>query len=219
MVGVLLFTFYHLVPHPGELLPGNPDQIFPYFITHELPRGISGLVIAGVLSGAMSTLSGALNAFSATTITEFYIPYVNKNQSPSRLLYLSRWVTGLWGIGIIGIAYMARNWGSVLEAGLTIASFFYGGMLGVFLLGLFFPRIVTREALIGIVVGVTTVVFVAAYTTVAWPWYALIGSSVTIVMAMISSYLFPSSTTRYLTKYPAGIITDNINPKIPATNK
>lgn len=189
MVGVLLFCFYHLLPHSGETLPTNPDQIFPYFITHELPRGLSGLVIAGVLSGAMSTLSGALNAFSATTITEFYIPYINKNQSPERLLFLSRWVTGLWGIGIIGIAYMARNWGSVLEAGLTIASFFYGGMLGVFLLGLFFPRIVTRDALVGIVAGVLIVVLVAAYTTVAWPWYALIGSSITIVTAMSSSYV------------------------------
>ena len=192
-VGILLYAFYHLLPHHGQVIPDNPDKIFPYFISQEFPIGLAGLVIAGVLSAAMSTLSGALNAFSATTIAELYVPYMKKERSNSQLLNLSRFATFAWGVAMIGIAYMARNWGQVLEAGLTIASFVYGGMLGVFLLGLFFPHVSSRDAIIGIAAGVLSVVLTASYTTVAWPWFAMIGTGATISTALVVSLMFPKT--------------------------
>ena len=193
IIGILLYAFYHLLPHHGQVIPGNPDKIFPYFISQEFPVGLTGLVIAGVLSAAMSTLSGALNAFSATTIAELYVPYMKKERSNSKLLNLSRFATFAWGVVMVGIAYMARNWGQVLEAGLTIASFVYGGMLGVFLLGLFFPRVSSRDAIPGLAAGVLSVVLTASYTTVAWPWFAMIGAGATISTALVVSLMFPKT--------------------------
>lgn len=189
IIGIFLYAFYHLTVIQGQTIPENPDKIFPYFITYEFPAGLAGLVIAGVLSAAMSTLSGALNAFSATTIAELYVPYMHKKRSTSQLLNLSRFVTLLWGIVMVGVAYMARHWGQVLEAGLTIASFVYGGMLGVFLLGFFFPTVTTRNAIIGLITGILAVIFIAVYTATAWPWFALIGTGVTVAVAMVITSL------------------------------
>lgn len=190
LVGVLLYAFYHMTPHPGETIPTDPDKVFPYFISREFPAGIGGLVLAGVLAAAMSTLSGALNAFSATSVAELYVPYLKKQKTPSELLRISRIATFIWGVAMIGVAYMARNWGQVLEAGLTIASFVYGGMLGVFLLGILFPRAGTRDAIAGIIAGVALVMIIALYTTIAWPWYALIGSLMTMGTGFVSSAVF-----------------------------
>ena len=94
---------------------------------------------------------------------------------------------------MVGIAYMARNWGQVLEAGLKIASFVYGGMLGVFLLGLFFPHVSSRDAIIGIAAGVLSVVLTDSYTTVAWTWFAMIGTGATISTALVISLMFPKA--------------------------
>jgi Na+/proline symporter len=82
------------------------------------------------------------------------------------------------------IGTLARHWGPVLEAGLTIASIAYGGLLGVFLLGLLPRRIPETAAIIGMIAGVATVVYVKLETSIAWTWYVAIGTAMTFLVAL-----------------------------------
>jgi Na+/proline symporter len=84
---------------------------------------------------------------------------------------------------------IARNWGSVLEAGLSIASILYGGLLGVFLLGLLTTRVGEGAAIAGMVAGLLIMFFVKVFTPIAWTWYVLIGTSVTLSVGYVASFV------------------------------
>src|SRR5438876_2976183 len=130
LIGIMLFAYYKLYPLTATL--ASNDEIFPTFIVTRLPHGVSGLVIAAVFAAAMSNLSGSLNSLSSTTVLDLYKPLVNPQASDAHLLRLSRYLTAVWGVVLIVVAVIARDWGSVFTAGLTIASLVYGPMLGAF---------------------------------------------------------------------------------------
>src|SRR6185437_13851886 len=127
LIGLLLFVHNRDAGLPA---PNPMDRLYPDFIWNNLPAGIAGLVIAAILAAGMSNLSAALNSLSSTTIMDFYKPLFPKGPE-SRFVRLAKWSTVAWGLVLFGIGYFARQWGSVLEAGLTIASILYGGLLGV----------------------------------------------------------------------------------------
>src|SRR5436305_1085446 len=137
-IGVMLYAYYKTYPLTAKL--ASNDQIFPTFIVQRLPHGVAGLVIAAIFAAAMSNLSGSLNSLSSSTVLDFIKPLLRPNTSDEDLLKLSRWLTAAWGFVLIGIALLARSWGSVFTTGLTIASLVYGPMLGAFLLGLLTKR-------------------------------------------------------------------------------
>src|ERR1044071_3266283 len=117
-IGVMLYVYYKFYPLTAKL--ASNDEIFPHFIVERLPHGVSGLVIAAIFAAAMSNLSGSLNSLSSTTALDFYKPLINPRGSDEQLLKLSRWFTAAWGIILIFIAIISRNWGSVFTVGLTI---------------------------------------------------------------------------------------------------
>src|SRR5439155_21455973 len=127
MIGIMLFAYYKFYPLTVKLT--SNDEIFPAFIVQRLPHGISGLVIAAIFAAAMSNLSGSLNSLSSTSVLDFYKPLWRPEASDEDLLKLSRWLTAVWGIVLIGIAVLASSLGSVFTTGLTIASLVYGPML------------------------------------------------------------------------------------------
>ena len=176
LIGVMLYSFYQI--HQGELQISRSDEIFPYFIVHELPAGLSGLVIAAIFAAAMSTLSSSLNSLASSTMMDLYKPYFKKMLTPSKELLTSRIMTVIWASILLGVAGLAGSWGNVLEAGLKIASFTYGGLLGAFLLGLLVQKARQIGALWGITVGLLTMLFVST-TPIAWPWYVMIGTVTT----------------------------------------
>ena len=184
LIGVMLYVFYQRFPLGREL--HRADEIFPLFIVQQLPQGISGLVIAAIFAAAMSTLSGTLNSLASSTVVDLYKPFLKKELTPKRELLISRWITLVWAAILIGVAALAASWGNVLEVGLTIASFTYGGLLGAFLLGRLVPRANQTGALTGMVLGLATMLCVST-TSVAWPWYVLIGTSVTFVTGLLAS--------------------------------
>ena len=179
-IGAMLFAYYQ--SHPRPALTSN-DEIFPAFIVQILPRGIAGLVIAAIFAAAMSNLSGSLNSLASTSIFDFYQPLARRRHSDARLLLLSRWCTAGWGIVLIGIAILARGWGSVFTAGLTVASLVYGPMLGAFAVGVLTRRATERGAIAGIAVSLAVMVLVKLYTPLAWTWYVLVG---TIICAAVA---------------------------------
>ncbi|HUI81228.1 MAG TPA: sodium:solute symporter [Bryobacteraceae bacterium] len=175
LIGVLLFVYYrdsHLA------VPTQTDRIYPEFLWRNLPPGVAGLTIAAILAAAMANLSAALNSLASTTVVDFLRARSTSVDSATSLLR-ARAATVVWGVVLLAIGILARHWGSVLEAGLTIASIPSGALLGVFLLGVLTTQ--TREAAagFGVVLGLIAVLYVRFYTPIAFTWYVLIGTSVT----------------------------------------
>jgi len=185
IIGATLWVYYSDL----KLAPPNPpDRIYPKFIWDFLPHGISGLVIAAILAAAMSNLSAALNSLASTTVMDFIKPWDKKQRTDGEYLVIAKRMTILWCAILFGIALLARNVQSVLEAGLGIASIVYGALLGVFLLGLLTTRTGERAAMIGMSCGLAIMLYVKFQTSIAWTWYVLIGTTVTFLTALASSY-------------------------------
>jgi SSS family transporter len=184
VVGAALWVFYRMFPPATQF--AKADYIFPTFIVDHMPQGISGLLLAAILAAAMSNLSAALNSLSSTTMIDFYLR-IRPHTSEGARLGLSRGATILWGIVLFGLALASRYGGSVLERGLSIASVAYGGLLGVFLLGLVTKRATQTGAIIGMLCGLALNVYLWGWTRVAWTWYTIIGSSCTFAVGYIAS--------------------------------
>ena len=184
LIGVLLFVHYrdaHLAP------PSPPDRIYPAFVWSNLPPGIAGLIIAAILAAAMSNLSAALNSLASTTIMDFVKPMSRRERTDSEWLALARRTTVGWGAILFGIALIAQGVQSVLQAGLSIASVVYGGLLGVFLLGVLTKRVGESAATAGMIASLLTMLYVKFGTSIAWTWYVVIGSGMTISVGLLAS--------------------------------
>jgi len=190
LIGIMLFAYYRVYPLPAPL--ATNDEIFPAFIVTRLPHGLSGLVIAAIFAAAMSNLSGSLNSLSSTTVLDLYKPLINPGATEEHLLKLSRWLTAGWGIVLIVIATMARGWGSVFTAGLTIASLVYGPMLGAFLLGVLTRRTTQRGVMAGMALSLVSMVFINFATSIAWTWYVLMGTAICVAVGSVVSLLVPA---------------------------
>ncbi len=165
------------------------DREFAYFIVHYLPTGLLGLVVAAIFSAAMGTLSGSLNASAATTVNDLYRPLVPKADD-RHLLYVSKGLTAFWGAGQMAMAMGATHLQeNVVVNALAIASFTTGIVLGLFLLGIF-TKVPQPAALIGLLAGLGAVSYAKFGTSLAWPWYALVGSSTVVVTGIIVGKLF-----------------------------
>jgi SSS family transporter len=177
-VGTLLFLFYG----PLSL---NADAVFPKFIVEEVPSGLSGLIIAGLLAAAMSTLSGSISSISSSTVFDLYASTKHgRAASEERKLQLSRRVSFAWAILLTGAALIFIGTGqAVVELALSIASFTYGGFLGLFFLAVR-GRSSRRAATAGFLAGVGVMVYVVFGTKLAWPFYTLAGSLVTVTVAL-----------------------------------
>lgn len=189
LIGVILYVFYATT---GLTAPTPTDRIYPDFVWRYLPPGVAGLVVAAILAAAMSNLSAALNSLASTSIMDFYKPLAigrGRAHSESHYLRLARVATVGWGAVLLGIGYLARQWGSVLEAGLSIASVIYGALLGVFLLGLLTRRAGEMSAATGMAAGLAVMIYVKGFTTIAWTWYVVIGASVTFLVGCLVSLL------------------------------
>jgi Na+/proline symporter len=185
VVGVCLFTLYR---DHGWQTPAVTDSIYPRFIWEQLPVGVAGLVTAAILAAAMSNLSAALNSLASTTVMDLWRPFWNhRDVAEGVWLGRARAATVAWGGILLGVAILARNWGGVLEAGLGIASIIYGSLLGVFLLGLLTRRATESGAMIGMCVGLAVTLYVRFFTHIAWTWYLLLGTLVTVAVGWTSS--------------------------------
>lgn len=191
-IGTILFVYYQDTGMPA---PEHSDQIYPAFIWHNLPPGVAGLVIAAILAAAMSNLSAALNSLASTTIMDFYKPMALRGGSRARSdddwLRLAKKSTVVWGIVLFLVGLVARNTASVLEAGLSIASILYGGLLGVFLLGLLTRRVGENGAIAAMVGGLVMMLCVKLFTSIAWTWYVVIGTCFAFTIGCLYSLIIP----------------------------
>jgi solute:Na+ symporter, SSS family len=183
IIGILLFVYYR---DTGSAPPAQMDRIYPQFIWNHLPIGAAGLIMAAILAAAMANISAALNSLASTTVMDFYRP-LRPGLPEAHYLRLARAATVAWGCVLLGIGIMAREWGSVLVAGLTIASIPFGALLGVFLLGVLTRGVKEPAAIAGVVAGLAAVIYVRFETPIAWTWYVLIGTTVTFAVGYLTS--------------------------------
>ncbi len=184
----------------------SPDQVFPQFIVTYMPSGVSGLMIAAILAAAMSNLSAALNSLSSTTIFDFYVR-IKPETTDERRIALSRVATIVWGVVLFCLGLLSRFGGSVLEKGLTIASLAYGGLLGVFLLGLLTRRAKQTGAIIGMLCGLALNIYIWGFTHIAWTWYVTFGAIVTFVVGYVASMV--TNLTTETQSHGESLTTDN----------
>jgi SSS family solute:Na+ symporter len=189
-IGVMLYVFHQ---QTGSAAPDPLDRLYPAFVWNFLPPVAAGVVIAAIIAAAMSNISAALNSLASATIVDIALPiFGDRLGSEETQLRASKLVTVAWGAVLIGIAFLARTWGSVLEAGLAIASVPLGALLGVFSLGVLTTRVSQGAALTGMAAGLTAVLYATFRTPVAWTWYVVIGAVTTFVVGLTVSYLWPN---------------------------
>lgn len=187
-IGVLLFAFYRpdrlpdyaRGPAAAPFLAG--DQVFPHFITQHLPTGLAGLVVAAIFAAAMSS---SLNSIAATAVADLYKPLVPA-RTDGHYFGVSRLLTVLAGIAQIAVALALRHQArSSLDTALSVASLINGPILGVFLLAAV-RRGGAAAAFTGMSAGLAAVLALRFATTLAWPWYTVVGSLITLAAGSIA---------------------------------
>ena len=190
VVGVGLYAFFR-----GQTF-GSPDEIFPRFIVDEMPSGMRGLVIAGILAAAMSTVASSLNSLASATTHDIYAPLA-KEEDAVHLMKMGKRFTLIWGVILIGGAMLfqfVQQGTPVVVIALEIASFTYGGLLGGFLLGVLSKRAEQVDAMIGMGTAIVLMAilwsiqkFGVVEPIVNGLWFALIGSTITVIVGELSA--------------------------------
>jgi Na+/proline symporter len=165
----------------------DTNYIFLHFVTKFLPVGLVGLVIAAILAAAMSTISGEINSLATVSVIDIYKRLVRKDAVDAHYLWVSRGATLFWGAYAVVTAQMAKNMGSLVEAVNLLGSLFYGGILGVFALALYVPRVGPAGAFLGVLVG-EAVIFTLHFTgATSFLWYNVMGCLAVIVTGLAVS--------------------------------
>jgi SSS family transporter len=171
--GTALYVFYSQRPELGAGTV-QPDRVFPKFIIEELPPGVTGLVIAGVLSASMSTISSVLNSLTTVSVSDIYSRITGQPGS----VITARLTTALFGAVSTAIALFADRLGTILVATTKVSNLFGGTLVGVFLLGICVRRANGHGAFGGALAGFSTVLAVSLLTQISWMWYGPISAVV-----------------------------------------
>lgn len=162
------------------------NYVFPSYLIHYVPPGILGLMIAVIFAAAMSSLDSELTALSSATVLDFYQRHFKPGASEKHYLRVSRWTTFLWGLFAMGVAFYAGQLGSLIEAVNRVGSFFYGSLLGVFLLAFLDKRANGTGAFIGLLAGMAAVAAVST-TGISWLYYNVVGALAVLLVGSVLS--------------------------------
>ena len=189
VVGIALFVFFRRFPNALNPTLGT-DTVFPQFISSQLPAGLSGLMIVGILAAAMSSLDSSMNSVSTVVVTDFYRLFI-KNASEKQCLRLARIITILTGVlGIASAIFIASlDLSSGQEAFGRIMGLITGGFPGLFMLALLTRRGNSIGAFAGVIGASITVFCIQKYTPVNWMLYAAIAFTTSITVGYLVSLL------------------------------
>jgi SSS family solute:Na+ symporter len=179
----------------GDQRFADVNYVFPTFITTRMPIGLMGLLIAAIFAAAMSASAGELNALATATIIDFYRRHFAREATDTHYLFVSKLATIGWGLFACFVAIYAANQGSLIEVVNRYGSFFYGSLLGVFMLAIISKRATSTGALVGLVSGmavVLTVAFSPWTKDIAFLWHNLIGAVVVVVVGSLVSLFTPA---------------------------
>ena len=173
----------------GDNSYNDINYVFPTYIVTQMPIGLIGLLMAAIFAAAMSTIAGELSALSTSTVMDFYKRWVRDDGDEAHLLLVSKAAMLFWAIFASIVAIWAVELGSLIEVVNRFGSFFYGSILGVFLLAIGWRRCNSTGAFVGLIAGMSVVGYVALNTSIAFLWHNLIGAVVVFAVGMIVSEL------------------------------
>ena len=172
----------------GDRTYNDVNYVFPTFVMTHLPVGLIGLLMAAIFAAAMSTISAELASLSTATVIDFYRRFgAGATASDAQLLQVSRLATGAWALFASVVAIWASELGSLIEVVNRFGSFFYGSILGVFMLAILWPRANGHGAFVGLLSGMATVAWVASQTGIGFLWHNLIGAAAVFVVGVVVS--------------------------------
>jgi SSS family transporter len=163
------------------------NYVFPTFVVQNMPMGVIGLIIAAIFAAAMSSISAELNALATATTIDFYKRHFKKDGTDREYVRFGRIATFIWGIFACIVAMYATNLGSLIEVVNKFGSFFYGSLLGVFVLAIGVPRARARGAFFGLLFGIASVWIASNYTDIEFLWFNVVGCVVTVAAGYLIS--------------------------------
>jgi Na+/proline symporter len=172
---------------------GDTNYIFLSFVINFLPVGLVGLILASILSASMSSTAAELNALASVTVVDIYKRVFKKSASDHHYLIASKLATVFWGIYAINSALFANRLGllgALIEAVNILGSFFYGTLLGIFIIAFFFKNIGGNATFIAAILAELIVVSCFFFTEIPYLWYNVIGCVVLIILAHMINPLF-----------------------------
>ncbi|HPD61221.1 MAG TPA: sodium:solute symporter [Thermodesulfobacteriota bacterium] len=216
LIGIFLFAFFRVVSDPQ--VPSAPNEVFAYFIINYMPKGIRGLIIAGVFASAMGSLSAALNALATSAVKDFYIPYLKRDGTEAHYVLVARIFTAFFSILLVLVAVIASYQvihhpeRTIIPMAFGIIGYTYGPLLGVFLIGMLtrtrgnnmgngiamscgFITVLLLSGTANTILGFLRLPLIPL-PTIAFTWYIMFGSVVTFLVGI----LFRSSINQ--TKQP-----------------
>ncbi len=173
----------------------DTNYVFLSFVTRYLPTGLVGLLIAIVLLASMSSIAGALNSLTSSTIIDVYKRMLRPNLSDAAYLSASRWVTFGWGVFCIFIALYAGQLGNLLEAVNRLGSLFYGVILGIFLCAFYLKSIGGTAAFYGALLAQAVIFLFYLFSPIAFLWYNVIGCVLVIGFAWVIQGLYKETSS------------------------
>lgn len=165
----------------------DTNYVFPTFVTTYAPAGVIGLIIAAIFAAAMSSISAELASLSTATVIDFYRRHFKKGAPDAHYLFVSKIATGIWGIFACIVALYAGRLGSLIEVVNKFGSYFYGSLLGVFVLAIGTKRATGNGAFVGLLAGIATVAVVGNTTKISFLWYNVVGCVAVVAVGMLIS--------------------------------
>lgn len=189
-IGAGLYTFFKTHPADIDYTMAKNDIIFPFFMMSQLPAGVAGLLIAAIFAATMSTISSNINSVATAFTVDFYQRF-RKNASERSILLTARYSSLISGVFGMLLALLMATWNilSLLDFFQEILGLLSSGLGGLFLMGIFFPRIGAKAATIGFIVGVISVFLTKNLTETSFLLYGAIGMFASVVVAWLSSFI------------------------------
>ena len=192
-IGTALFVLYKTQPQELNMAMGNPDSIFPHFIMTRMPVGIAGLMIAAIFSATMSTVSSNVNSISTAFTMDIY-NHLRPESPDSRRLRVAR-ISGIISGGLgISLALLMATWNilSLLDYFYVMLGLLVGGLGGVFVMAVFFPRINSTGAIAGFILSFIILLIIRAYSSVSFVLYGFLGITISVFIAYLVSLFTPA---------------------------
>ena len=173
----------------------DTNYVFLNFVTHNLPKGLIGLLIAIVFLASMGSTASALNSLASTTVVDIYKRIINPNGSDQNYLNVSRAATIFWGLVCIGMALYAGKMGNLLEAVNQLGSYIYGTILGVFVVAFYLKRIRGNSVFVAAVITELIIIWMGLTNQIAYLWLNAIGCFLVIIIAGLLNLVLPNKKT------------------------
>lgn len=207
-----------------QTLQDDPDRMVPMFILSYLPHGIIGFLFVAIIAALMSSVDSGINSLSAVTMQDFYQRYIRKEADERHYLWVSKFITFLWGMFCVIAAMLFSTFGEATRQTTivlinAVGSLLYGPILAAFLLGMFSKRLPAAAVKIGIISGVLLNLFIWQFSAISWMWWNLTGFLASVLVALVYSLFSVKVTESFKFDYTAVINEESSNINWPLIYK